>query len=207
MPNSLSPARRLSYLLAAALLLPLCLAGCATQAFGTSGSHVRPHAPDADLAESPEKTEIQTHPLIPVVRRGRYTLVELSPGVEQQDLMQQIVDVTMPPTLAATVADALRYVLLRSGFELCHSPQIRLLDELPLPAADFHLGPLTLESTLRILVGPGWNLEVDEITRKICFTPSSAPSPAGKPASFAPVAIRDTSPATRPMPTSPEGRP
>lgn len=207
MPNSLSPTRRLSYAVAAALLLALCLAGCATQASGTGGSHVRSRPPAADLTEFPETAEIRTHPLIPVVPYGRYTLVELSPGVEQQDLMQQIVDVTMPPTLATTVGDALRYVLLRSGFELCRSPEIRLLDELPLPAADFHLGPLTLEGTLRILVGPGWNLEVDEVTRKICFTPLSAPSPAGKPASFAPMAIRDTSPAARPMPASPEGRP
>jgi type IV pili sensor histidine kinase/response regulator len=105
-------------------------------------------------------------------------LVELSPEAEQQDPLQQIVDVTIPPTLAATVGDALRYVPLRSGFQLCYGPEFRHLDELPLPAADFRLGPLTLESALRILIGPGWNLEVDEITRKICFTPLSAPSPA-----------------------------
>src|SRR5688572_23167562 len=55
----------------------------------------------------------------PVARYGRYTLVELVPTGAQQDLMQQVIDVTIPATVAATVAEALRYVLLRSGYQLC----------------------------------------------------------------------------------------
>src|SRR5215472_16876626 len=53
-----------------------------------------------------------------VVRYGRYTLVELTSS-GQEDLMQQIVDIAIPASLPSTVGDALRYVLLRSGYQLC----------------------------------------------------------------------------------------
>ncbi|MGH8303227.1 MAG: PilL N-terminal domain-containing protein [Steroidobacteraceae bacterium] len=145
--------------------------------------------------------------LIPAVRYGRYTLVELSPDGGQQDLMQQIVDVTMPAAFAATVGDALGYVLLRSGFSLCDSPQIRILNTLPLPATDLHLGPLTLKSALRILAGPGWKLEVNEVTRRICFTPVTPSSPSGKSASLTLADPSNALSAARPLATPPEHRP
>jgi type IV pili sensor histidine kinase/response regulator len=71
--------------------------------------------------------------------------------------------------------------LLRSGFTLCDSPEIQILNTLALPAADLHLGPLTLESALRVLAGPEWILQVDELTRRVCFESISPPSPAGRP--------------------------
>lgn len=175
MPSSRLLTRRLRFDRAATLLVLLCLVGCATARAPPSRASTRTVLkPATDIEET---IEPQTLPMIPVVREGRYTLVELAPEAGQEDLMQQIVEITIPATLTATVGDALRYVLYRSGFELCRSPDIGLLDRLPLPAADLDLGPLTLESTLRILAGPGWNLKVDEMTREVCFTPVS-PLPA-----------------------------
>jgi len=132
-------------------------------------------------AESPASPERPAE-RIPVLRYGRYSLVELTPAPAQEDLMQQIIDITLPTTMNATVGDALRYVLLKSGFQLCdHSDAIQILDSLPLPAAHLHLGPLTLREALQVLVGPAWSLKVNDSTRRVCFesahaTPGTAPS-------------------------------
>jgi len=79
------------------LLAAVLTAGCAT-------SPVAPALPEP---------EAHTEPLpsvwIPVVRYGRYTLVELTPDADQHDLLLQVFDVSMPPTLPAMVGDALRY--------------------------------------------------------------------------------------------------
>jgi conjugative transfer region protein (TIGR03748 family) len=107
---------------------------------------------------------------VPVVRYGRYTLVELTPTAAQQDLLLQVVDVSIPDTLHANVADALRHVLQRSGYQLCHGPKTDALGSLPLPAAHYHLGPLQLRDALLTLAGPARALQVDHITRRICFS-------------------------------------
>lgn len=104
-----------------------------------------------------------------VVRYGRYTLVEVEPTSAQEDLLAQIIDITLPAAFSATVGDALRYVLLRSGYTLCEGEGIEDLERLPLPAPHLHLGPLRLRQALHLLAGPGWRLEVDEATRRVCY--------------------------------------
>lgn len=193
----------------AALFALVVVSGCATtdsestsvRADRTSG-HVSPaSAPIIGTAQG-----IRAHPLIPVIRYDRYTLAELSPSAEQQDLMRQIVDITMPATFNITVGDALRYALLRSGFKLCASPAIHILDTLPLPAADFHVGPLTLASALRLLAGPAWKLEVNELTREVCFVPASSVPPFAPP--IFPLRPADGSKSARHSTvTAPEGSP
>ncbi|CAB3647936.1 PilL N-terminal domain-containing protein [Achromobacter pestifer] len=106
---------------------------------------------------------------IPVVRYGRYTLVELAPGSAQRDLLAQIIDVTMPDTSRADVGEALRYALLRSGYRLCDRADAAALYALPLPAAHLRLGPILLRDALLTLAGPAWDLQVDDTERQVCF--------------------------------------
>jgi type IV pili sensor histidine kinase/response regulator len=115
--------------------------------------------------------------LISVVRYGRYTLVELTPELPQRDLMQQVVDIAIPPTFDATVGDALHYVLLRSGHRLCASTAAAALYALPLPAAHLRLGPLSLREALLALAGPAWDLSIDEPNRQVCFSQHAEPTP------------------------------
>ena len=117
------------------------------------------HISSADVVE----------PITAVTRYNRYTLVELTPQPTQQDLMLQIVDISLPNDWSITVGDALRYVLQRSGFQLCGGPS--LLDELPLPAAHLRIGPVTLHDALLTLVGLGWEMRIDQMARRICFLP------------------------------------
>ncbi|WP_080380886.1 PFGI-1 class ICE element type IV pilus protein PilL2 [Burkholderia pseudomallei] len=152
------------------VLVAVFLAGCATSASVPTPSPPVPAMIEPNTAQPPA---------IPVVRYGRYTLIDLTPTDEQRDLMRQVVDVSIPATANATVGDALRYVLQRSGYRLYDdgTAPTPTLYALPLPAAHQHLGPLTLHDALTILAGPRWTLQVDERTRQVCFAPlSDAPS-------------------------------
>jgi type IV pili sensor histidine kinase/response regulator len=144
---------------------------------------------------------------VPVVRHSRYTLVELRPSDDQLDLMRQVIDITIPAAAHATVGDALRYVLQRSGYRLCdaRADTTAELYALPLPAAHEHLGPVTLRDALQVLAGSRWNLEIDESTRQVCFVPlmehdaaPALPSPA-MPSSIDSTPLIDTDPATLPL--------
>ena len=132
--------------------------------------------------------------LIPVARYGRYTLVEMVPEPAQRDLLRQVIEISIPPILDASVGDALRHVLLRTGYRLCDATEATALYALPLPAAHLRLGPLPLRDALLALAGPAWELSVDDASRAVCFTrvttaraPSASPIPAA-PAPSAPAA-------------------
>jgi len=163
------------------LLLAVLTAGCATPPSPTSVQ---------------EEVAVPASEYVPVVRYGRYTLVELTPTAAQQDLLLQVVDVSIPDTLNANVADALRHVLQRSGYQLCNGRETAALSRLPLPAAHYRLGPLQLRDALLTLAGPARTLHIDHSARRVCFslpldTPAEAP-PAT--ADTAPGAARESQP-------------
>lgn len=164
------------------LLWSLLAGGCAT-------TTVPPEPPAALVAPALEPAP----EFVPVVRYGRYTLVELAPTAAQQDLLLQVVDVAVADTLHASVGDALRYVLLRSGYQLCGGADTDAFQSLPLPVAHYRLGPLPLRDALLTLTGPAWDLHVDDGTRQVCFTRAVAavPTPAVPPVTDRPAIDAD----------------
>jgi type IV pili sensor histidine kinase/response regulator len=138
-----------------------------------SGCTTTPATPAHIEAPPDEIASVLDQGLVPVARYGRYTLIELVPQPAQRDLLQQAVEITIPPTLDATVGDAMRHVLLRSGYRLCDGTEAAALYALPLPAAHVHLGPLLLRDALLVLAGPAWALSVDDRTREVCFNRSA----------------------------------
>lgn len=151
--------------LAAALLLAMALAA------GCAGSV--PPEQSAALAAATTVPAFEPAP-VPAVRYGRYTLVELAPTAAQRDLLSQVVEVSVPDTLHASVGDALRHLLLRSGYRLCDGADSETLLGLPLPAAHYRLGPMLLRDALLTLAGPSWRLQVDEPQRQVCFVRAAA---------------------------------
>ncbi|MFD1260420.1 MULTISPECIES: PFGI-1 class ICE element type IV pilus protein PilL2 [Entomomonas] len=109
----------------------------------------------------------------PIIRYGRYNLASAKPTAEQQDLMAQIITTNIPITITnPTVMDAMDYVMQRSGYNLCPSStskEIRTLYSRNLPAAHYKLGPITLRNALQVLAGPAFQVNVDEVNRKVCF--------------------------------------
>ncbi|MGP0172703.1 TcpQ domain-containing protein [Pseudomonas sp. NCHU5208] len=105
------------------------------------------------------------------VRSGRYTLTSTLPLLSQEDLMSQIIEVTIPGTLNPTVGDALKHALARSGYSLTAPNAVtEVLYSRPLPAAHYKLGPMKLRDTLQVLAGPAWRVQVDEVTRQVQFS-------------------------------------
>ena len=145
--------------LSAVMAEAILLSGCATSAAPPT-SALAEDAP-ALRAALPVPATINPDPavssdLTPVVRYGRYTLIELVSEPAQRDLMRQVVEVVIPPSLDANVGDAMRHVLRRSGYRLCDTADAAALYALPLPAAHLHLGPLMLRDALLTLAGPAW---------------------------------------------------
>lgn len=155
---TIHPYRRL---VGAGLLTAALVSGCATTAAPL---------PPEPIEEAASALEPETPEFIPVVRYGRYTLVELAPTAAQRDLLLQTIDVAMPEDARATVGDGLRHVLKRSGYQLCETSHAVIeLYGLPLPAAHLHLGPMTLRDALLTLAGSAWELHADDRARQICF--------------------------------------
>ena len=139
-----------------------------------SGCTTTPATPD-HIEAPPDETGAEQR-LVPVARYGRFTLVELVPEPAQRDLLRQAVEVSIPPMLDASVGDAMRHVLLRSGYRLCDAAEAAALYALPLPAAHLRLGPLMLRDALLTLAGPAWELSIDDSTRQVCFSRHGAPT-------------------------------
>ncbi|MDR0578712.1 MAG: PilL N-terminal domain-containing protein [Candidatus Accumulibacter sp.] len=135
-----------------------------------AGCVVPPETPPPDTCDAVrEETAFPAPDILPMTRQGRYTLVELAPEAAQRDLMRQLVEISIPPTLEAQVGETLRHVLRQSGYQLCPTTDAAL-DALPLPAAHRRLGPMTLRDALLTLTGPAWKLSVDDFSRQVCFT-------------------------------------
>ena len=127
----------------------------------------------APVLSAPRPAPLPLTP-VPVVRSGRYTLFELTPEAAQQNLLLQVIDISIPGTMSATVGDGMRYLLLRSGYQLCDAPgDASTLYALPLPAAHLHLGPAFVRDALQTLAGSAWHLQADDVVRQVCFTRAS----------------------------------
>lgn len=178
MPSTIRQRSIWRYGSAVIIFTPIIMsAGCTT-----------PRAIPTSAAREPVTATAPSSPTtVPVVRYGRYSLVELAPGTAQHNLLLQIVDISMPVTMSATVGDGLRYVLLRSGYQLCQAPDVGTFDSLPLPAAHLHLGPMFLGEALQTLAGSAWQLQVDDIARRVCFMQPANATGARTPTSRPPV--------------------
>ena len=146
------------------------LAGCAITGCAAGAAIPDGHRRAAEPGLVPRTISPEPEPtLIPVARYGR-PLVELVPEPAQRDLTRQVIEVSIPPTFDANVGDALRHVLLRTGYRLCDTPDAAALFTLLLPAAHLRFRPLPLPRCLLALAGPAWELSVDDAARAVCFT-------------------------------------
>lgn len=110
-------------------------------------------------------------PSVEVIRTGRYQLVATQALLGQRHLLEQTIDVRIPPSMTTTVEDALHHTLRHTGYSLCPSsgPAQRTLYRKPLPAAHYRLGPMPLREALQVLGGDAWELEVDPVAREVCY--------------------------------------
>lgn len=150
--------------------------GCAQVPVAVEGSE--PVDPVSSIVE-PDLYASEKPDPIQVIHQGRYALVSTAPSIEQQHLMSQIVDITIPPNINATVREAMDYTMLRSGYTLCDAPmpEVATLYSRPLPAAHYRLGPMTLGNALQVLAGPAFYVVADELARNVCLVVRSEYQP------------------------------
>lgn len=157
-------------------ILPICLALTSLLLGGCADKPSRPAEPVADTAIPVSIGHVQPvlsdiYPSAPeVVRYDRYRLVDISPSQAQRYPLEQIVHLRIPASVSPTVGDALHYALRDSGYRLCTSDgQANHLYRLPLPAVHYQMGSIRLNVALQILVGPAWQLWVDDVQREVCY--------------------------------------
>ena len=149
--------------------LMLTLLGCSTP---------QPAPTPTPPAPAPTAMAKPKSPVPAWVRQDRYTLASTRPTLEQRQPLYQLVNVQIAPVLNATVGEALRHVLQRSGYALCaDSPAVDRLFRRPLPAVQHQLGPISLLDALTIIGGPAWRLDIEPVERTVCYV-LRVPSPA-----------------------------
>lgn len=185
----------------AAMAGAVLVAGCATKTPPPTPTPTpTPSIGDPGMAAEQATSTGLPVGFVPIARYGRYTLVELVPQPVQRDLMGQVVEVAIPPGFDANVGDALRHIVLRTGYRLCDTAEAAPLYALPLPAAHLRLGPLPLRDALLALAGPAWELSIDDGMRQVCFARHRASAAA---AQAAIPAAPDQAPRTEPQEIQP----
>lgn len=106
------------------------------------------------------------------VRVNRYTLEQAVPTEAQINLMSVIVDIEFSLEVK-TVGQAIQQLLTVHGFKLSAVSAGNfgqyVLFMLPLPKVHRQLGPLRLETALRVLGGDGFELHVNPVTREVQY--------------------------------------
>ena len=106
------------------------------------------------------------------VQVARYSLLKATPTDAQVELMSTTITVTYPERIQ-TVGEAVRYLLLRSGYRLAQDevigPDTKALFTLPLPAVHRNLGPMKLSAALETLAGKSFILIQDPVHRLVTF--------------------------------------
>jgi type IV pili sensor histidine kinase/response regulator len=114
-----------------------------------------------------------------VVHTARYTLVSLAPEEALRYPLRQIASHTVSTRKKGqtpTRGDALHVWLSGTGYGLCLpvTDDARQLFNSPLPDVWRTPGPRRVETALQTIAGPAWVMNVDEMTRVVCFVQAPA---------------------------------
>jgi conjugative transfer region protein (TIGR03748 family) len=108
------------------------------------------------------------------IRLSRYTAAAATPDAAQADLLEAIVQLSIPRANVGTVGEAIAYLLLRTGYRLAPQetadPQTRAVLAMPLPEVHRRLGPYTVRTALSVLLGRPYVLSVDPMQRMVSYS-------------------------------------
>jgi conjugative transfer region protein (TIGR03748 family) len=117
----------------------------------------------------------------PDIRLSRYTSSPAGPDAAQVDPLEAVVQVSLPRSSVATVGDAMRYLLLRTGYRLAVSQAANAsaseILALPLPEVHRQLGPYSVRTAMSVLLGQPFALTVDPAQRLVSYRTTSPVAP------------------------------
>ena len=107
-----------------------------------------------------------------VYRISRYASIIPVATPEQAHPLSVVVTVDFTDQVH-TVGEAVRHLLMRSGYRLADAevsdPALPILLNQPLPLVHRHLGPITIDNALVTLAGDAWDLVIDPVNRLVSF--------------------------------------
>lgn len=107
------------------------------------------------------------------VQVGRYTTLASVPSEADSEPLAVVAKVHFPRPGVNTVGDAVRHLLLRTGYRLAGDDRLdegaRLLLSLPLPDNQRVLGPYRVDAMLGALVGKSFRLVADPASRVVTY--------------------------------------
>ncbi|MFE1574124.1 hypothetical protein ACFIQG_20295 [Comamonas odontotermitis] len=143
------------------------------------------------------------------VRIGQYSTQSTEPAPSVSDPLAVFVQLNFPRQGVASIEDAVRYTLMRTGWNLAPEllpPEAQAFLRLPVPESQRSLGTFRVRDVLQALTGPTWRWWQDPVHRRQWFTlaaaPSSASSGPATPAQPAPAPAVLAAPAA--VPSAPE---
>lgn len=153
-------------------LCVILVSGCAQTKVETKPVPLAPHKPPAKKVDMyVERYQAET-PDDALMQIGRYTVANATATVDQEDLLNVVIKTEIPQN-EKTVKDAMRFLLMRSGYSLApKSMQGKYVEQLlakQLPYAHRNIGPITLKDALMMLMGKAFWMKVDPVHRLIAF--------------------------------------
>ena len=116
------------------------------------------------------------------VQTGRYASVATIPTPAQQAPLDAIISIEFPEPVS-TVGAAIQMLVDGSGYELSDilywDVEVLELFERPLPGVHRNLGPLSVSTALKTLMGPAFYLIVDPVHRLLGFGLNPVIEPLG----------------------------
>ena len=123
---------------------------------------------------------------------ARYTTLSAQPLEEDGNPLAVIAKVHFPRQVVNTVGEAVRYVLIRTGYQLAAEdsidPRVKAVFALRLPDNQRTLGPFRVDAMLGVLMGQPYRLVTDPSARTVTYTaaPAGVEAAASAPASATP---------------------
>jgi conjugative transfer region protein (TIGR03748 family) len=168
------------------------LAGCATapRVPPPTVAAVAPPAMPVQPVQAPSRLmPPATKPSAAGLQVARYTTLAPMPSEADADPLAVVVKVHFPRQAVQTVGDAVRHLLLRTGFQLADADRLderaRAVLAMRLPDSQRVLGPYRVETMLGVLLGRPFRVVADAATRTVSYVaavPGAPSQDAGAPA-------------------------
>jgi conjugative transfer region protein (TIGR03748 family) len=96
----------------------------------------------------------------------RYTVLNPIQTPAQADPLSVVISIKFAKSVLS-VKQAIEQLLRQSGYTLSKNYELEKINTFTLPKVHQQLGPMSLKRMIKVLLGPAWDLSVDQITRNI----------------------------------------
>lgn len=171
---------KLAVLLTSSVVL---LAGCATAPAPSPATTAQAAHASNTAAQRTEPGKATTASTTNEVQVARYTTLAPVPSEADSEPLAVVAKVHFPRPAVHTVGDAVRHLLLRTGYQLAAEDRLderaRGVLAMRLPDNQRVLGPYRVDTMLGVLLGRPFRLVADPASRTVTYISAAEGHPAG----------------------------